>query len=189
VNPTNANEFAMILKADDNNARKGPYIYRNGTLLPRTHGLSLSTGTWISGNEYVMISNPFTKLLVTNSVDKGVQWTSNILLQGEVHYAGNSKMIFDDGRVFSTIDLKAAGFLNFTGEGIRLIATDYTSNLAWAAIGSRIRVYELSNYTSKLVTNLPIGTESIVEFRRFGATGLTMLTNQALYIVPVAPGI
>ena len=133
-----------------------------------------------------------------NSVDFLSANGSFFNLQGDAAIAG-SKAILPSGTTYDSTSLALLGQLTFSNEEIQVVATDNVNDVAWAITATtnlfeklpRLRSFELSNYSPTAGVSLPFSLtdEFVVSIKRFGTTGITVLTSKALYVLSSAPGL
>ncbi|MBS1701108.1 MAG: hypothetical protein JST12_05570 [Armatimonadetes bacterium] len=197
VNPLNNNEIAIGVKSMQNGAQRGPYVVRNGgTAIAAT----VETGgfqslDWISGTEIVrnQTGTLATYTVTSTTVDQTQRVVLSPQVSGNLHLSTSSRLITDDGQVFSSTDFSKLGDLMSPDSFLR-VAADNSHDMAWAAVGSttnplKLRSFELTGYTSSSLYILPMNNEPFLQLIRFGPTGLAVRSQNSVYVMPTAPGL
>ncbi len=201
VNPGNPNEFAACMQASDSSGYGGPVVFRDGSQVGVEPGLYTAQKVTYASSSSIFGAQPGTIYAIEvalNSVDFLSANGSFFNLQGDAAIAG-SKAILPSGTTYDSTSLALLGQLTFSNEEIQVVATDNVNDVAWAITATtnlfeklpRLRSFELSNYSPTAGVSLPFSLtdEFVVSIKRFGTTGITVLTSKALYVLSSAPGL
>jgi hypothetical protein len=198
ANPYNASEISVCIVNSSSSTLGGPYIFRNGVKVASTEG-SFTTA-YTSASEMISVQSGGSGTLIRVAISPPSILSLQTLgvdyrISGEVHLASNSRFILDSGRVYSSTNLNFLGLLAVGTESIRQAVADPSQDLAWVAVAvpdtsaQIIRAFNTSTYTALDSKSIYMPGEYVVELERFNSTGLTVLTNKAMYVFNTAVGL
>ena len=204
VNPGNPNEFAVCTHDVGDSGFNGPLVFRDGTQVGDTPGVYTasnikytSASSLIGVQEGISSGSVYDIGITATTVDFLRTLDTNSFVQGDWSIYG-STAILGNGLVIDLAGLTVSGHLNPGPEVGSAVATDDSNALVWSATQDsqndttfHVRAYDLSTFIQSSAVDLPsiAPNESLIQVNRFGNTGLAVLSNKSLYILPSAPGL
>ncbi len=202
VNPTDSNEFAVCLQNIGSSGYGGPVVFRDGTAVGSEPNIyTASTAAYVTGASLIggggdslyLISVSPDSVTFDSTQNIGMSIRGELVSDGHVS-ATNNGYCFDNGSG------EQIGRFTFGQDEYSLSALDATNNLGWGLSQSFqnapqtpiIRAFDLNSFAPTKSVSLPmdsLGGEYPVDIIRFGATGLAVQSNKALYILSNGPGL
>ena len=205
VNPSNPDEFSACVQNIGSTGFGGPLVFRGGVQVGTSPDFYtaykakyLAPDSMIGVQEGISSGSVYNIGVTGTSVDFLNKLDTNASLFGDISVT-NGTAVLGNGFVFDPSGISILGQLLVESENALSATTDSTNNAAWVALQDanspnsapyHLRKFDLSNFvpTASLDLQLLDQSEYLIQINRFGASGLAILSNQAFYVIPSAPG-